>query len=139
MKIALLFISLIFAQFCFSDISVIVNKESVFKNISKEKLKNVYLGESKFYNKSRILPLDQMREDDDTIEFYRALFRKPMSQIVAHWSRLIFTGKGQSPIEVRDQQQMLSLIKANKNMIGYINSELVDDDVFVVMTLKQLP
>lgn len=139
MKTTLFVILLLISYSCFADISVIVNKDSNFQNISKEKLKNIYLGNAKFYNGQRILPLDQMREDDDNIDFYRSLFKKPMSQIVSHWSRLIFTGKGQSPIEVTGQQQMLALIKANKNMIGYVDSKLIDDQISVVMTLKRLP
>jgi len=53
-------------------------------------------------------------------------------QLKAHWSKIIFTGRGKPPKAVATGVELRKLIASNAQSIGYIDRELVDDSVRVV-------
>jgi len=52
-----------------------------------------------------------------------------VSKLKGHWSKLIFTGKGTPPKEVSTDAEVIELVAANPNIIGYINASSVTDKV----------
>jgi hypothetical protein len=59
---------------------------------------------------------------------------KSAAQMKAYWSKIIFTGRGQPPQEVRDSAEMKKRIIENLAAIGYIDLDMVDGTVRVLHT-----
>jgi len=58
------------------------------------------------------------------------------AQLKAHWSKLIFTGKGTPPLELATEAAVIEHVTQNPNAIGYVDVASVTDGVKVVLTLN---
>ncbi|MDO9480507.1 MAG: phosphate ABC transporter substrate-binding protein, partial [Hydrogenophaga sp.] len=56
------------------------------------------------------------------------------AQLKAHWSKIIFTGRGQPPIAVPNSIDVKKYVAANPNSMGYIDSTQLDASVRVLVT-----
>jgi len=53
-------------------------------------------------------------------------------QLQLAWDRMVFSGTGQAPNRVRNQQQMRDAVATTPGAIGYIEREYVDERVQVI-------
>ena len=63
------------------------------------------------------------------------MVKKDAAQLNAYWSRLIFTGKGEPPKKVADNTDVLALVAANPNIIGYVDASAVNSTVKVLLRI----
>lgn len=136
MKASVFTLLLLMSLFSRADLAVISHVDANIPEVPQNVIKSLYMGSLKYLNGKRVLPLDLAQGNDEREVFYSQTFEIPMNQILAHWSRLIFTGKGQSPIQVADSEAVYQLVKTNKNMIGYIPFENVTPEVRVIFRVK---
>ncbi|MNP49690.1 hypothetical protein D3C76_1438950 [compost metagenome] len=54
---------------------------------------------------------------------------KSASQLKAHWSKIIFTGRGQPPQAVSSSAEVKKRVAENPGTIGYIDAREVDGSV----------
>lgn len=66
--------------------------------------------------------------------FYASFAGKSPAQLKAHWSKIIFTGRGQPPREVANSVEVRKFIVDNPNAIGYIEQDMVDGSVRALLT-----
>jgi hypothetical protein len=52
--------------------------------------------------------------------------------VKAHWSKIIFTGRGQPPRQASTGLEARRMVAENPNAIGYIDPALVDNSVRVL-------
>lgn len=119
-----------------ADIAVVVNPGVGDVSVNSAELKDIFLGKlNSLPNGKKIVAIDQepggVRE-----EFLKKLINKSESQLKAYWAQLVFTGRGQPPKQVMDDEEVKEFVSENPNMIGYIDSEEVDSTVKVIMTIK---
>lgn len=69
-------------------------------------------------------------------EFDQKGVGRSSAQLKAHWSKLVFTGKGTPPTELASEQEVLNFVASNPQAIGYINAANVTDAVKVVHTIN---
>jgi hypothetical protein len=50
----------------------------------------------------------------------------------AHWSKIIFTGRGRPPAEAADDAAVRDIVAGDPRAIGYIDASLVDSRLRVV-------
>jgi len=118
---ALLF-GLHYASLAHAELAIIVNSANSVDVISVEEVASIFLGKShKLADGTRVVPLDQMESVVTKEEFYSKVVKKSLSQLNSYWSRLIFTGRGQPPVAVSNNSEVLELISSNPNMIGYVD------------------
>jgi len=98
--------------------------------LTKEQLADVYLGRNQ-----ALTPLDQVESAAIRAEFYKKLTGRDPAQIKAMWSRLTFTGKGQSPKELPDSAAVKKAVAADPKAIGYIEKSAVDGSVKVLVSV----
>ena len=115
-----------------ADVAVIVHPSNASKldsgNISK-----IFLGKSKkFPSGEQAVPVSQQSKNPIRVEFDRKVLNKSSSQVKAHWSKLLFTGKGQPPREVNTDTEVIELVANNPNIIGFVDASQVDGSVKVV-------
>jgi hypothetical protein len=65
--------------------------------------------------------------------FYTKVVGKTAAQMRAHWSKIIFTGRGQPPREVRSAEEAKRLVVENPGVVCYIDRSLVDRNLNVLL------
>lgn len=96
---------------------------------------NIFLGKTKSLpSGKKMVPIDQDKGEAARDEFYTKVTNKNTSQLSAYWARRIFTGKGQPPTAVFDDEEVLEMISANPNMIGYVSDTADTSGVKVLLT-----
>ncbi len=130
-KITLVMALVSFSSFVSAENVVIVhpsNGSAVDAGI----ISRLYLGKAKsFPSGEQAVPVNQaagaVRESFD-----QGVLGKSASQLQAYWSKLVFTGKGSPPKDVGSDAEVIALISANPNMIGYVSAASADASVKVV-------
>ena len=117
-----------------AEVAVIVHPSNG-DSLSQDEIQRVFLAKTKtFPSGAQAVPIDF----DDGVAakdmFVNNVLSRDTSQIKAYWAKLVFTGKANPPKTVATDSEMLSLIAANPNMIGYIDASKVTSDVKVVGT-----
>lgn len=65
-------------------------------------------------------------------EFCRKVLGVLPYSLRRNWDRLLFSGGGQAPIVVENEQEMLRRVAATPGAIGYMNKESVNETVSIV-------
>lgn len=117
-----------------AEIAVIVNASNT-SQIDTKTISRIFLGKMKsFPDGGQAVPMNQASGSTATEEFNNKVLKKSSSQLKAYWSKLVFTGKGTPPKDVGGDAEMLKLISANPNLIGYVDAASVDGSVKVIAT-----
>lgn len=115
------------------DIVVIASSESGIENLTRTEVADIFLGKvSRFPGGAIAVPLDQPEGSAAREEFYRSFAGRSAAQVKAHWSRIIFTGRGLPPTVVQDNREALERVAQNPNAIAYVERSLVDGRVRIV-------
>ena len=119
-----------------AEIVVIVNPVSKVKSLNASYVKKVFMKKIKSLPNGEVLvPIDQNYESDVYSSFYDSIASKSPSRMSKYWAKLTFTGKGEAPEVVSSDSEVIRMIMNNTNMIGYIDSESLNDGVKVVHTI----
>ena len=116
---------------------VVVNAKLAESSATVEEIANIFLGKSnKLAGGSKVVPIDQEEGEAPRDEFYSKAVKKDASQLNAYWSRLIFTGKGQPPKKVLDDDEVLEMVGSTPDAIGYMSKDAVDETVKVILEVN---
>ena len=66
------------------------------------------------------------------IDFSKEVINVFPYQLRAAWDRLVFSGTGQAPIEVRTEEEMRTQVAATPGAIGYLREAMVNDQIRVL-------
>lgn len=117
-----------------ADVVAVVSADNPVTALSKHHITNLFLGKTRQFPDGRpAIPIDQVEGLAARDTFYLELSGQSPAQIKAYWSKVIFTGRGQPPMEVSSGLQVKKFIAEHPNAIGYIDDSLVDDDVKVLL------
>lgn len=116
-----------------AEVAVIVSASNANSALDQDTISRVFLGKtSNFPDGSQAIPVDQNEGSASREAFNDKVLGKSSSQLKAYWSRLIFTGKGTPPKESGSDADIKNLVAKNPNLIGYVDSSVVDSSVKVV-------
>jgi ABC-type phosphate transport system substrate-binding protein len=110
------------------EIVVIVNPASA--PISKEQIADLYLARSGGW-----ILIDQPAGSAIYVEFYKKATGRDIAQVKAIWSRILFTGRGVPPKQLRDSAAVKKAVAADPKAVGYIEKSAVDASVKVALPL----
>jgi len=112
---------------------VVVSAKNPVTSLSRGQVTDIFLGRTlRFPDGQPAVPIDQFEGSSTRDEFYLAFAGKSQAQINAHWSRIIFTGRGQPPLEVANAAEVKKRLAHDPSAIGYIEPRMVDSSVKVV-------
>ena len=115
------------------DVVAVVSAKSPVASLSAAQVADIFLGKaSRFPDGSPALPIDLQEDSPARERFYAQFTGKSPAQVKAHWSKIIFTGRGQPPVQAASGVQARKMIADNPNAIGYIDQSLVDGSVRVL-------
>lgn len=115
------------------DVVAVVSAKSPVTSLNPAQVADIFLGKtSRFPDGTQAVPID-LGEDSPLREKFYALFTgKSPAQVKAHWSKIIFTGRGQPPRQVASGLEARKAVAENPNAIAYIETRLVDPSVRVL-------
>lgn len=117
-----------------ADVVVVVSAQSPLTALTREQVVDIFLGKtSRFPDGSRAVPIDRLEGSAQRDEFYLKFAVRSPAQVKAHWSKIIFTGRGQPPQEIASASELKKAIAENPNAIGYMEQKLVDASVKVLL------
>lgn len=127
-------ITMLFATQASADIAVITHTSNT-NDLNKTQISRIFLGKAKtFPNSEKSIPMSIKGGSDVHKEFAKKVLGKSSSQLKAYWAKLVFTGKGTPPKQINSDAEMIKLVAANPNLIGFVNAASVDDSVKVAAT-----
>ncbi|MCP2073135.1 UNVERIFIED_ORG: ABC-type phosphate transport system substrate-binding protein [Pseudomonas lini] len=113
-----------------ADVVVVVATSNPVKTLARNQVADIFLGKtSRFPDGGQAVPIDQTEDSTTRDEFYSTFTGKSASQLKAHWSKIIFTGRGQPPQAVSSSAEVKKRIAENPETIGYIDARDVDSSV----------
>jgi ABC-type phosphate transport system substrate-binding protein len=117
-----------------AEIVAVVASTSTVTTLSKAQVTDIFLGKmSRFPNGAQAVPIDQQEGSPGRDEFYATYAGKSPAQMKSHWSKIIFTGRGQPPKAASNNVEVRKLIAADPKAIGYIERSALDSSVKIVI------
>jgi ABC-type phosphate transport system substrate-binding protein len=117
-----------------ADVVAVVSAKNPVTTLSKAQVTDIFLGKTaRFPDGAQAVPIDQAEGSPARDEFYATLAGKSPAQIKSHWSKIIFTGRGQPPKAVSNSAEVRQLIAANPQIISYIERSAVDASVKILL------
>jgi ABC-type phosphate transport system substrate-binding protein len=117
-----------------ADVVAVVSSTSTVTTLTKAQMTDIFLGKvSRFPDGSPAIPIDQVEGSPARDEFYVTYARKSPAEIKSHWSKIIFTGRGQPPKTASNDIDVRKLIAANPQAISYIERSALDSSVKVLL------
>ena len=115
------------------DVVAVVSAKSSVVSLNADQVADIFLGKtSRFPDGSQAMPIDLGEDSPARDRFYAQYTGKSPAQVKAHWSKIIFTGRGQPPRQASSSSEAKKLIADNPNAIGYIDPSQVDNSVRVL-------
>lgn len=129
---AFLVSTLLISSTAIADVAVIVHPSNA-ATLDENTISRIFNGKAKsFPDGAQAVPINQIESSEVAQAFNANVMKKSASQLKAYWSKLIFTGKGAPPKEVANDAEVIALVSANPNLIGYVDAATVDDSVKAV-------
>jgi len=116
-----------------ADVVAVVSSKNPLTSLSKSQVADIFLGKTvRFPDGTLAVPIDQEEGSVARAEFYATFAGKSAAQIKSHWTKIIFTGRGQPPTAVSDSAEVKHLIASNPQAISYMERSAVDSSVKVL-------
>lgn len=118
---------------CAQEVVPVVSARSPVTTLNAAQVADIFLGKtSRFPDGTQAVPIDLGEDSPARDRFYAQYAGKSPAQVKAHWSKIIFTGRGQPPRQANSSVEAKKLIADNPNAIGYIDPSQVDNSVRVL-------
>jgi ABC-type phosphate transport system substrate-binding protein len=115
------------------DVVAVVSAKSAIGPLNPGQVADIFLGKTnRFPDGTLAQPVDLPEESPAREKFYSEYTGKSPAQVKAHWSKIIFTGRGQPPRQVGSGAEAKKFVADNPNAIAYIDTRLVDNSVRVL-------
>lgn len=116
-----------------AEVVLVTSAKSPVISLTPNQIVDIFLGKAdELPGGAPIAPVDQAEGSEEKEEFYKRYVNRTLPQVRAHWSKLIFTGKGEPPKEIRDSEQLKKYLAAHPNSIGYLERDKVDPSLKIV-------
>jgi ABC-type phosphate transport system substrate-binding protein len=112
-----------------ADVVVVVSAKSTTTTLTADEISQIYLGKSKSKK-----PVETSGTPIRS-QFYSKVAGKDEAQVKAIWSKLVFTGKATAPKELPTSAEVVKVVAADPEAIGYIDKSAVDSSVKIVYTV----
>ena len=119
-----------------AEVVAVVSAKNAVTTLTRNQLNDIFLARTnRFPNGQQAVPVDQVEDSPARNEFYSNFVGKSPAQLKAHWSKIIFTGRGQPPKKVPSGNEVKKFLADNPNGIGYLDKNAVDGSVKIVTVI----
>jgi ABC-type phosphate transport system substrate-binding protein len=118
-----------------AEVVAVVSAKSAISGLTANQVGDIFLGKTAhFPDGTPAVPIDLSEDSSERDKFYTQFTGKSAAQVKAHWSKIIFTGRGQPPRQASSSAEARKIVAENPNAIGYIDNSAVDRSVRVLPT-----
>ncbi|MCC7516623.1 MAG: phosphate ABC transporter substrate-binding protein [Pseudomonadales bacterium] len=129
-------LSILLASMAQAEVVVIANRSVSVSAITSEMAADIFLGKvSALPDGTKLIPVDQKDSRKSHREFYSKLIQKESAQLSAYWLRMMMSDEGVPPKKFANDEEVLALVSANPNVLGYVDAALVNDAVKVLLRI----
>ena len=115
------------------EVVVVVSTSSPATVLSESQVADIFLGRTRvFPDGRRAQPIDLPEGSVPHAAFYAEFTGRTAAQLKAHWSKIIFTGRGQPPRQLADIAQVKKALAESAGAIAYLPSDAIDPTVRLV-------
>ncbi|MHB8454493.1 MAG: type 2 periplasmic-binding domain-containing protein [Acidiferrobacterales bacterium] len=115
-------------------LAIIANPSNTLEGISANQVTMIFLGKTDhFSNGQPAVPVDQNQGSPVRAKFYRNVVQKDPTELTTYWSKLIFTGKGQRPQEIGNDEAVKQWVASHPSGLGYVDGSVLDRTVKVLL------
>ncbi|MDR9827027.1 phosphate ABC transporter substrate-binding protein [Vibrio sp. FNV 38] len=112
---------------------VVIGNPAGVDSLSEGDVKQLFMGKQTRLSNGQTAAIVELNDGaEGRITFHSVATGRSESQLQSGWSRLVFTGKAEAPIQVADYSAMLAEIAKNPNAIGYADESAIDGSVKVL-------
>jgi len=116
-----------------SGVVVVVAAGEPVPELSPAQIEDIFLGRSNRFPDGRpAMPIDRSEGSPVRQAFYSEVLGRTLAQVKAHWSKIIFTGRGRPPRQLASADELRKLLRDNPAAISYMLPDEIDDSVRVV-------
>ena len=116
-----------------ADVVPVVSAKCSLDHLSKKDLADIFLGRTaRLPDGEQVQAIDQDEGSPVRDEFYATFLGKTPAQLKAHWSKIIFTGRGKPPLAVPNSGETHRLLATNPHAIAYMDRSQLDSTVKAV-------
>jgi ABC-type phosphate transport system substrate-binding protein len=120
-----------------ADLVVIVSARNPVAALRADQVAAIFLGQSvRFPDGTEAVPFDLRLGVPMRDEFYARVTNKTPALLKAHWSKMVFTGRGQPPSELPDSAAVRRKVADDPEAIGYIERSALDTSVRAVLVVQ---
>jgi len=120
-----------------AELVVIVSARSPVDTLRPDQVAAIFLGQSaRFPSGALATAVDQPIGSEERNDFYQRVAGKNPALLKAHWSKMVFTGRGQPPRELPDSAAVRRAVAEDPGLIGYIERDALDASVRPVLLVR---
>ncbi|NVK38833.1 MAG: phosphate ABC transporter substrate-binding protein [Gammaproteobacteria bacterium] len=124
--------SMLLSALASAEVEVIVHPSNN-STLDQDAIQRIYLGKTRaFPNGGEAVAISAKEGSPEEAEFTEKVLSKTPKQLKAYWAKMVFTGKGTPPRQIDSAAEMVKLISANPNLIGFVPAGSAGGSVKVV-------
>lgn len=112
-----------------SDVIIIVNNKAPDTVLSDLQIQKIFTGKETMWSSNEKIIVTVLKDDNIHETFLKKFVRRTETQFKNTWRRILFTGKGSTPREFSNTEEMINFISVNRLAIGYIPINELNDKV----------
>lgn len=117
-------------------LAIIAHPSNPLEGISADNVAMIYLGKTdRFPDGQRVVPVDQDESSAARKKFNEKVVQKNPTELATYWSKLMFSGKGEPPKVVGDDEAVKEWVASHPNGLGYVDGRVLDRTVKVLLII----
>ncbi|CBL47303.1 Hypothetical protein HDN1F_37200 [gamma proteobacterium HdN1] len=121
-----------------AELFVIVNHANSISSMSASDVERLFLKKTvRFSNGANAEPVAQLENSAPRQAFNRLVLQRDEQQLKYYWSRRMFAGLERPPPVLNTQEDVIKVVSANPDAIGYVTIKPDSDQVRVVLRVKE--
>lgn len=131
-----LIILFLFSGFGISQVAIIANKSVNLDKIDKAQLLDYYSLEIKLWDNGDPVMIFDLKIKNEVREAFFKFLGKSSSRMKSVWMKKMLLGEGDPPEPMESEQYMLDKIINTPGSIGFVNVELVTEEVKLLKVIS---
>ena len=114
------------------EIDIIVNGSNNIKTLSKNELRQIFLGKIRVWPSGDEIEIATNVEEEGRLKEFTRLIESTVLKFSRDWVRISLSGDAPPPVEVDSDDEMINFVSRKKGAIGFIGSAVSSDKVRIV-------
>lgn len=103
-----------------AGVVIIGNRTLPFDSLSQADLVNIFKQRKTMWDADFGVNIALLKDGETHKQFLWTYFRKTPAQYRRYWKKLVFSGKGRTPMTFRSEKDLMAHVALTKGAIGYV-------------------